>query len=166
MRRPSPAIRFRSAHGRELPALHMALGMRDLSASDLPTAAQMRVSTITHFRAIDRQPALVFPPQRHRDFLREVYSWLELPRTFGEAAAVALPETSAVKVVHSAEMNFATIKVSAIGADCVDRVRDAMNAERKAGAEAIYLRLPLASPRLPHRESPRNARSSGCPLPV
>ncbi len=130
-------------------ALHMAFGMRDLSAADLPTAAQMRVSMITHFRAIDRQPAHVFPPQRHRDFLREVYSWLELPRSFGEPAAVALPETSDVKIVHSAEMNFATIKVSAIGADCVDRVRDAMNAERKAGAEAIYLRLPLSSPAAP-----------------
>jgi anti-sigma regulatory factor (Ser/Thr protein kinase) len=131
-------------------ALLMAYGVSDLNAVDLHTSGAPRTSVVVHFRAIDRQAACVYPPVRHRAFIAEVYGWLELPRTFGEPSATAsLPEKSTLHASHFVENNTAKILVTEIGADCVDRVRSAMNDARKAGAEAIYLRLPLSSPAAP-----------------
>jgi anti-sigma regulatory factor (Ser/Thr protein kinase) len=127
-------------------AMLLGFGIREMSPQELPVANQPRPSAIVHFRAANRDAAVVYPPARHREFIQEVYSWLELPRSFGDLLAVTMPETSVIRLGRSDEANTITIAVRRIGADCLPRIREAMNEARKNGIEAICLRLPLASP--------------------
>jgi anti-sigma regulatory factor (Ser/Thr protein kinase)/RimJ/RimL family protein N-acetyltransferase len=121
-----------------------ASGMR---AKELATSRQEKGSVVNHYYPLDRTPATVYLPGRHRAMAREIYGWMELPRTFGEPDDTPLSGPSSVHVFPLPdELNVAFIVVEAIGADTVREIADGLRACREKRMDAVYAFLPAGVP--------------------
>lgn len=130
--------------------MFLAFAPRGLRVKELATDVQPKGSVINHYFALDRSEATLYPPANHREMVREIYEWLQLPRALAEAAAPAPTGESIVEVQNlPEEQNADIIVVRRIGADCLERIRESMKASRWGCKDAVYAFLPLQSPQLP-----------------
>jgi anti-sigma regulatory factor (Ser/Thr protein kinase) len=124
----------------------VAIARNDFLPVDMPVSVQNRVSGIVHYWVMDRTPSTVYVPLPHREMVAEIYRWLGLPRTFGDTTEVPLPEQSVLESFVNKEINNCIINVRTLGSDCVEQIRQRLNAVRKDRVEAIFLRLPIDEP--------------------
>ena len=130
--------------------MFLAFAPRGMRVKELATDVQPKGSVINHYFALDRSPATLYPPANHREMVREIYEWLQLPRALAEAPAPAPTGESIVEVQNlPEEQNADIVVVRRIGADCLERIRDAMKTSRWSCRDAVYAFLPLQSPQLP-----------------
>jgi hypothetical protein len=129
-------------------ALLFAIASGSILPVDMPATSSRKISTIVHYYVIDRSPAKIYVPSRHAEMIAEIYQWLSLPRDFGKATDMPLPDLSELTYITD-EMNSSTITLKTIGRDCVERIHTLMNALRKDGVETINLRLAAETPVAP-----------------
>lgn len=124
-----------------------AAGMRP---KELATANQEKGTTLNHYFPFDRSPAIVHIPERHREMVREIYQWMDMPRIFGEPATGFGGGESAVGVYPLPdELNVAFIVIHALGRDVVEKVAEGLRQCRRERRDAAYIFLPTSDPSAP-----------------
>lgn len=115
---------------------------RRIASEDEP----QRVSWVFYFTYVKRpERSVAYAPEGHRSILEPIYARLELPVEFREGAR---PEgDSELEVSYSHSTDSGIIRVLQVGEDTGAEIRRARrDLCGVAGAEVIYLELPLAQP--------------------
>lgn len=124
-----------------------ASGMR---AKELATSRQEKGSVVNHYYPLDRTPATVYLPERHRAMARDIYGWMDLPREFGEPDGAPLSGGAEVNVFPLPdELNAAFIVAGAIGADTVREIAAGLRECRTRRMDAVYAFLPAGASAAP-----------------
>jgi len=132
--------------------LMLGIAASGMQAKELATSKQEKGSVVNHYFAIDRSPATVYFPERHKAMVADIYSWMEVPRTFGEPGLADPAKASAVSVFPLPdELNVAFVVVHSIGGDTAREVAEGLRQCRAKRMDAVYAFLPVndaASPAL------------------
>ena len=134
-------------HFRAFPAA-VVLGLLPRSVHNTAEPLTQRLSCLLYFQYL-RPPATgrVYAPDRHRGVLGRVYAQFGLAPEFADPGT---PEGAGeLAVEHLEPMNTATVRVRRCGEDTAAAVGRLARDLSAAGAEAIYLDLPLADPGTP-----------------
>ena len=130
--------------------LMLGIAASGMQAKELATSRQDKGSVVNHYYPLDRTPATVYLPERHREMAAEIYGWMDLPRTFGAPADAPPAGESVVHVFPLPdELNVAFIVVGAIGADTAREVAEALRGCREKRMDAVYAFLPAQNPAAP-----------------
>jgi anti-sigma regulatory factor (Ser/Thr protein kinase) len=108
-----------------------------------------RVSCVLYYKPLEAPASFTaFVPARHRELVGRIYERLGAPVRFGEPVAPSGPDR--VSVQYRAGYRLGSIRVSQVGADTAAEIRRARaDLCDVAGAEVVYLELPLAQPGTP-----------------
>ena len=108
-----------------------------------------RESCLFYFKYLKTpEVSRIYAPEHHKRIIRKIYEHLEVPVAFARAA----PPTGSglLEVRYASALGVGEILVKQIGADTSVAVRQARrDLCELAGADAIYLQLPLAQPGAP-----------------
>ncbi|NDV19935.1 hypothetical protein GO013_10930 [Pseudodesulfovibrio sp. JC047] len=131
-------------------SLLMGIAASGMQAKELATSRQEKGSVMSHYYAFDRTPKTLFIPTRHRDMIAEIYTWLDLPRTFEAGSSQPLIEKSSVTVFPLPdELNVAFITVHTIGSTTRQEIVEGFRQCENARHDAVYILLPLGVPASP-----------------
>lgn len=131
-------------------AVMLAIAAQGMHVKELATTTQPKGSVVNHYLPYDRSPDTVHLPRRHQAMAAEIYSWMEMPRTFAESLPRPGAGESDVQLIPLPdELNAAFIVVSSIGARTADEVAQALRQCRAQRLDAVYAFLPLADPGCP-----------------
>lgn len=110
------------------------------------TGAGQRQSFTVYFKPLaPRESRSIYPPERHRAIAQTIYENLGLPIDVREPGAPAGESHMRVHVVRGE--GYATVDVSAVDADTIAQLRQAVRDLRElAHLGAIYVNLPLEDP--------------------
>jgi GNAT superfamily N-acetyltransferase len=126
----------------------VVLGLCPRSVHNTADPPTQRLSCLLYFEYL-RPPAAgrVYAPAGHRELIGRVYAQFGLAPEFATPGAPA--GAGELAADHRAELGSATIRVRRCGADTADAVGRRARDLSAAGAEVVYLDLPLADPGTP-----------------
>lgn len=132
----------------ELPCA-VSLGWSPRSFHNLAQSLTQRMSEIVFFKFV-QPPAktVAYLPPRHEAICRRIYSQFEVAAE-SPASQRALSEIGQIEIDYRPTLQRAMLRVRTIGSDSAAQIGSQLKTLLAAGAEAIFLELPLAQPGTP-----------------
>lgn len=126
----------------------VSLGRTPKSFRNMDVDLPQRMSIIFYFKYLRRPERLTLHvPDRHRALCERVYAQLDVPVTFSEPEPLA--GRGRLDAAYEATLGRASLRARRVGTDTADAVAKARAQAARAGAEVVFLDLPLSQPATP-----------------
>jgi N-acetylglutamate synthase-like GNAT family acetyltransferase len=124
------------------------LGNTPKGFHNIAQPSPQRISCLVYFRHFEKPSnVLVHAPARHREMIARIYRQFGLPVTFAEPEKVQLPQAGGSETVrYDSKIQCGFIQVEQLGAGTAAAIAHASRELDSAGAEAVFLDLPLSQP--------------------
>ncbi|MCK5687485.1 ATP-binding protein [bacterium] len=123
--------------------LMLGIAASGMQVKELKTSKQDKGSIVNHYIPFDFSQETIYVTDHHREMAEKIYSWMELPRTFGVADMEPPAGDSNISMFTLPdELNVTFIIVHTIGTDTVDEITNGFQQCRRDGRDAVYLFLP------------------------
>jgi len=107
---------------------------------------QHKGSTLNHYVAFNRNPATVYVPAKHQHIIKDIYSWMQLPRTMiSENTAPLCGETDVFFIPLPEANNVVFIVVNTIGSDAIEQVVAYQKQCIREKRDACFVFMPLGN---------------------
>ena len=132
-------------------ALMLGIAAEGMRANIPGTTEQEKGSVMNHYQAFNKTPRRVFPPNRHREIITEIYDWMEVSRSFGKGSdsiQMSAPGESFI-VELPRELRAAFVVVNTIGTDSVNQISRHIRELDYKKMDALFAFLPLGDENAP-----------------
>lgn len=122
-------------------------GMETDDYSDLKLASEREMYVLYYFRINNEPPRIVYPPQRHKEMIFDIYKRLNLQREAGghtEQRELTEPTLTQIQIVP--KYSEATFTILQYGVDCKEIIRRKLHELLSKNFRTLFLDLPLSDP--------------------
>jgi hypothetical protein len=126
----------------------ISLGWSPKTFHNLAEPMPQRMSELLYFKYLRRPSSTtVYLPQRHAEWLKQLYGVLKVSVEEGDAEAPT--GMGEVKVVARRDLGRANFQVETVGKNSHETIASLTEDMQRQGIEAVFLELPLAQPGTP-----------------
>ncbi len=132
-------------------ALMLGIAAEGMRANIPGTTEQEKGSVMNHYQAFNKEPRTIFPPEHHREIIRDIYDWMDMPRSFGENKdSIRTSEPGESFIVElPRELRAAFVVANSIGSDSANQISRHLKELDYKKMDALFAFLPLGDENSP-----------------
>ena len=128
-------------------AVMLGIAAEGMQANIPGTTKQRKGSVVNHYSAFLKNKTDVWLPKQHEEIIKEIYSWMDLPRNFRKdyiKDPSELPNTGSAFVVElPEELRTAFVIIDSVGKDILTQASEAMIKADNGLFDALFAFIPL-----------------------